>query len=67
MTDPRERDRIAENLKNPLQNEAAQRAGGQSSLREDIRARVTRPHKGDVGRAGTNEEIFQGSKGRELR
>jgi hypothetical protein len=29
-------------------------------------ARVTRPHKGDVGREGTNEEIFQGFKTREL-
>lgn len=37
------------------------------SLNQDIRARITRPHKGDVGRAGTNEEIFQGSKEKELR
>jgi hypothetical protein len=36
------------------------------SLGEDIRARLDRPHKGDVGRPGTNEEIFQGSKGPEL-
>ncbi len=38
-----------------------------TSLSEDIRAQVERPHKGDVGRPGTNEEIFQGSKQRELR
>jgi hypothetical protein len=39
----------------------------QSSLNKDIRARIERPHKGDVGRPGTNEEIFQGSKQRELK
>jgi hypothetical protein len=39
----------------------------QTSLNEDIRARIERPHKGDVGRPGTNEEIFQGSKQRELK
>ncbi|HZZ39054.1 MAG TPA: hypothetical protein VFE06_07980 [Acidobacteriaceae bacterium] len=38
-----------------------------TSLSEDIRARIERPHKGDVGRPGTNEEIFQGSKQRELK
>jgi len=38
-----------------------------SSLNEDIRARIERPHKGDVGRPGTNEEIYQGSKQKELK
>jgi hypothetical protein len=38
-----------------------------TSLNQDIRARIERPHKGDVGRPGTNEEIFQGSKQRELK
>lgn len=37
-----------------------------TSLNQDIRARIMHPHKGDVGRAGTNEEIFQGSKQKEL-
>ena len=37
-----------------------------ASLEQDIRARTMRPHKGDVGRPGTNEEIYQGSKTREL-
>ena len=37
-----------------------------ASLEQDIRARTMRPHKGDVGREGTNEEIYQGSKMREL-
>ncbi|MGA7523865.1 MAG: hypothetical protein WBW84_15545 [Acidobacteriaceae bacterium] len=37
------------------------------SLNRDIRARIERPHKGDVGRPGTNEEIYQGSKQRELK
>ena len=35
-----------------------------TSLNEDIRARIERPHKGDVGRPETNEEIYQGSKQR---
>jgi hypothetical protein len=38
-----------------------------TSLNEDIRARVARPHKGDVGRPKANEEIFQGSKQKELK
>lgn len=33
-----------------------------TSLSEDIRARTTRPHKGDVGPPETNEDIYQGSK-----
>jgi hypothetical protein len=35
-----------------------------TSLNEDIRARIARPHKGDVGRPETNDEIYQGSKQR---
>jgi len=38
-----------------------------TSLNKDIRARIEHPHKGDVGRPGTNEEIYQGSKERELK
>lgn len=41
--------------------------GPTSTLGEDIRAHTNRPHKGDVGRPGTNEEVFQGSKERELK
>jgi hypothetical protein len=37
-----------------------------TSLSEEIHAHTNRPHKGDVGRPGTNEEIYQGSKQREL-
>lgn len=37
-----------------------------TSLNESVSARIVHPHKGDVGRAGTNEEIYQGSKTREL-
>ena len=37
-----------------------------ASLGQDIRDRIVHPHKGDVGRPGTNEEIYQGSKEREL-
>jgi hypothetical protein len=36
-------------------------------LGEQIRAHTNRPHKGDVGRPGTNEEVFQGSKMKELK
>lgn len=37
-----------------------------TSLSQDIRAHTRRPHKGDVGRPETNEEVFQGSKIREI-
>jgi hypothetical protein len=40
--------------------------GPQATLGEDIRARIKHVHKGDVGMPGTNEEVFQGSKEREL-
>ena len=39
---------------------------GKTSLGEDIRAHTNRPHKGDVGRPGTNEEIYQGSREKEM-
>lgn len=32
-----------------------------------VRPRVMHVHKGDVGRPDTNEEIYQGSKTRELK
>jgi len=38
-----------------------------ASLNQDIRAQINHPHKGDVGRPGTNEEVFQGSKQKELK
>ncbi|HUB20289.1 MAG TPA: hypothetical protein VL990_16735 [Acidobacteriaceae bacterium] len=37
------------------------------TLGQQIRAHANRPHKGDVGRPGTNEEVFQGSKETELK
>jgi hypothetical protein len=37
------------------------------SLNQEIRARVKHEHKGDVGMPGTNEEVFQGSKQKELK
>jgi hypothetical protein len=37
------------------------------SLNAEIRARVKHEHKGDVGMPGTNEEVFQGSKQKELK
>lgn len=37
-----------------------------ASVRQQVRAHTNRPHKGDVGRPGTNEEVFQGSKMKEL-
>ena len=39
----------------------------QPTLGQQISAQTKRPHKGDVGRPGTNEEVFQGSKGKELK
>jgi hypothetical protein len=39
----------------------------QPTLGEQIRAQIKYPHKGDVGRPGTNEEIYQGSKMKELK
>jgi hypothetical protein len=53
---------------NPIEaNPAAEPDFAKTSLHHDIRARIARPHKGDVGRPETNEEIFQGSKERELK
>jgi hypothetical protein len=49
-----------ENTDDAAQNER------EPTLGEDIRARVKHVHKGDVGVPGTNEEIFQGSKMKEL-
>jgi hypothetical protein len=45
----------------------AAREPAEKTLNADIRARIARPHKGDVGRPETNEEIFQGFKEKELR
>jgi hypothetical protein len=39
----------------------------QPTLGQQIAAHTSRPHKGDVGRPETNEEIFQGSKEKELK
>ena len=50
-----------ENTDDAAQNER------EPTLGEDIRARVKHVHKGDVGVPGTNEEIFQGSKMKELK
>jgi hypothetical protein len=47
----------------PRREENASRA---VSPEESVRARIVRPHKGDLGREETNEEIFQGSKSKEL-
>lgn len=47
-------------------NHGMEREPEKTSLGEDIRARLDRPHKGDVGRPGTNEDVFQGSKEKQL-
>lgn len=44
-------------------DEAAPRTGVNGS----VAPRIMHRHKGDVGRPETNEEIFQGSKMRELK
>ncbi len=48
-------------------NEAVDTERGGATLSQDIRAHINHPHKGDVGRPGTNEEVFQGSKQKELK
>lgn len=40
--------------------------GEPAGVNASVRPRIVHPHKGDVGRPGTNEEIFQGSKAKEL-
>jgi|HubBroStandDraft_1064217.scaffolds.fasta_scaffold147809_1 hypothetical protein len=40
--------------------------GKPAGVNASVRPRIVHPHKGDVGRPGTNEEIFQGSKTKEL-
>jgi hypothetical protein len=37
-----------------------------AGVNASVRPRVVHRHKGDVGRAETNEEIFQGAKQKEL-
>lgn len=44
-----------------------ERAPSKTTLQEDIDAKTSRPHKGDVGGEGTNEEVYQGSKQKELK
>jgi hypothetical protein len=56
----RKSEETLENRDNAAQDER------EPTLGEDIRARVKHVHKGDVGVPGTNEEIFQGSKEKEL-
>jgi hypothetical protein len=48
------------------QSQGPERERETATLGEQIRARTDHPHKGDVGRPGTNEEVFQGSKVKEL-
>jgi len=38
-----------------------------AGVNASVGPRIVHPHKGDVGRAGTNEEIYQGSKMKELK
>jgi hypothetical protein len=47
-------------------NHGMERAPSVTGLGGDIRAHSNRPHKGDVGRPGTNEEVYQGSRQKEL-
>jgi len=59
----------AEHRRQPPTEEAdhgMERAPTVTSLGQNIRAHTNRPHKGDVGRPGTNEEVYQGSKQKEL-
>lgn len=45
----------------------AEQAMPHTSIGAEVKPRVMHRHKGDVGRPETNEEIFQGSKTRELK
>lgn len=71
-----ERERIERQAPSETATHGMERAPGdvevqpeptRTSLNKDIRAQIEHPHKGDVGRPGTNEEIYQGSKQRELK
>ncbi len=53
-------------LPNPSETHGKPPTPQEETLGEAIRARTIHPHKGDVGRPGTNEDIFQGSKVPEL-
>ncbi|HTV15748.1 MAG TPA: hypothetical protein VME68_13595 [Acidobacteriaceae bacterium] len=64
MTEPGKQEKPA---KISNREEPAEQENVRPPLQEHIRARTMRPHKGDVGRPGTNEEIFQGSKEKEIR
>jgi hypothetical protein len=67
-TDPSASDRASDNRELPTENPThGMEREPEANLGEQIRARLDRPHKGDVGRPGTNEEIFQGSKMKELK
>lgn len=45
----------------------AETAVPRTSIGAEVKPRIMHRHKGDVGRPETNEEIFQGSKMRELK
>jgi len=83
MTEPQKRQEDSRHDGDEARREAAEQkhkapAGSRSDekvdtersgvpLRQAIRAHTNHPHKGDVGRPGTNEEVFQGSKQKELK
>jgi hypothetical protein len=64
MTKPEKRESAAGGS---VQNQSSEPDRSKAPLRQQIQARVIRPHKGDVGRPSANEEIFQGSKEKELK
>jgi hypothetical protein len=46
--------------------EHTEEAAPTTSVGAEVKPRIMHVHKGDVGRPGTNDEIYQGSKTREL-
>ena len=46
--------------------EDAEERAPNTSVGQEVKPRIMHVHKGDVGRPGVNDEIFQGSKTREL-
>jgi hypothetical protein len=62
--------RLGKNAKKSEKKRSAETRGSgdgePAGVNASVRPRIVHPHKGDVGRPGTNEEIFQGSKTKEL-
>lgn len=61
-----ERDREAPDEGIAAHGEGADPEAKDLSIGAEVKPRILYVHKGDVGRPGVNDEIYQGSKTREL-